>query len=138
MDGMVVRKWGAEAGDLFDPSLGGDVEPMLILPEFKSWDLGLILNEREGHTFWQPEEILQFRGVVNGVTVWIEKVTGRYGLNGKSGYRVAFGEHPTYPPMVDVREAARLIKANVPPTEYVKVTPEEWAARHSPSPDGGA
>jgi len=119
-----------EAGDLFDPTfLDSDAEPMLILPEFESWDMGLELNEKEGHTFWQPGEVLQFRGVVNGVTVWIEQACGRMSLNGKTGYRVAFGAHPEYPPMVDVREAARLIKENVPPTKYVRVTPEEWAAR---------
>ena len=117
-----------EAGDLFDPD-PGTVEPMLILPEFQSWDLGLILNEREGHTFWKAGELLQFCGVVNGLRVWIEQANGRMKLNGSAGYRVAFGDHPEYPSMVDVREAARLIRENVPPTVYVHVNRDDWDAR---------
>lgn len=128
MDKLIIKY--PEAGDLFDPrDMYPESEALLILPGFESWDQGLEVNRREGHNFWKPGEVIQFRGVVNGVMVWIEMVSGRLGLNGKTGYRVAFGDHPEYPPMINVDEAARLIRENVPPTEYVRVTPEEWAAR---------
>lgn len=127
MDKMIIKF--PDAGDLFEPLPMSDAEPRLILPGFQFWDVGLMLNEREGDAYYKPDEIIQFHGFVRGVEVWIEMTSGRYGLDGRSGYRVAFGSHPDYPPMVDVREAARLIRENVPPVEYVKVTPEEWAHR---------
>lgn len=128
MDELIIKF--PEAGDLFDVrDVYPDSEPELILPGFESWDMGLEINRKEGHDFWKPGEVVQFRGVVNGVMVWIEMASGRMGLNGKTGYRVAFGERPEYPPMVNVEEAARLIKENVPPTEYVQVSREEWDAR---------
>lgn len=134
MEEIVSMKWGPDVGDIFDPGSvmknAGDVEPMLILPEFQSWDLGLILNEREGHTFWQPFELLQFHGIVRGVEVWIEAAKGRMG-RGKTMYRIAFGKRPEYPEQVDVWEASRLLKEHIPPMEYVHVSREEWDTRRN-------
>lgn len=118
---------GPDAGDIFD--LGREAEKGLILPGFQSWDVGLILNEKDGTEFWRPFEIMQFHGFVRGVEIWIEVAGGRMGWNGQNRYRVAFGPRPNYPEKVDVYEASRLIKENVPPQEYVRVTPEEWAHR---------
>lgn len=127
---MEQLKLGVDVGDVFNPSLDGEHSDYacLILPDFQSWDLGLILNEREGHTFWKPFEMLQFHGIVRGVEVWIEAAKGRMG-RGKTMYRVAFGSVPEYPEQMDVWEAARLLKEHIPPMEYVHVSEEEWNAR---------
>jgi hypothetical protein len=122
-----------DVGDIFNPSMDADVKDQtnmeLILPGFQSWDVGEILNEREGHTFWQPGEMVQLHGLVRGVEVWIELIRGRMAFNRVRGYRVAFGPQPDYPEQVDIFEAARLLKENIPPMEYVRVTPEDWARR---------
>ena len=123
------RKWGADVGDLCDPAvLGSNAEPMICLAGLDVVDVGLIANKREGHEFWKEGEVLQWHGIVRGVEIWVQQIHGRL-ANGWTSYRVGFGLCPEYPPMVDVREASRLLRENVPPEEYVHVSPEEWAAR---------
>ena len=130
------RMDGPDAGDIFDPyEIIRTCHPpvpgnrVLILPEFSVVDLGLLLNEKEGSDFWKAGECIQFHGCVRGVEVWIQEYTGRMSIFTDPSYRVAFGANPEYPPMISVDEASRLIKANIPPIEYVHVTPEMWAHR---------
>lgn len=42
-------------------------------------DLGLILNEREGHTFWKKGEIVQSQAIINGFEVLVVKHSGKAG-----------------------------------------------------------
>lgn len=125
-----------DAGDIFDPGKifrFGHPETVgnrgLILPEFSVLDIGLYLNEQQDTDFWKPGECIQFHGVVRGVEIWVQEFTGRMSIFTDPSYKVAFGPNPEYPTMMSVDEAAKLIKANIPPVEYVHVTKEEWDHR---------
>jgi len=82
----------------------------LVLDGFESFDMGLHLNEVEGHSFWQSGEVVQYRGFINGMRVYIERAIGRMGFCGKPAYRVGFGDAPGYPAQINQDEAVKLLQ----------------------------
>jgi hypothetical protein len=131
---MDIRKWGADAGDIWDLSLNDEPgQRGLVLPgsEIQVLDVGLYLNEIEGHEYWKEHECTQFHLFVRGMEVWVLEFRGRTSVYSDPSYKVAFGAQPEFSVMLSIDEAHELLLKTLPPIEYVRVTPEEWAARRS-------
>lgn len=59
-------------------------------------DVGLLFNQEEGHSFWRKGDLIQGRGEINGVEVFISYCSRASGNSSFYGVNV-FGE--TYSPI---------------------------------------
>lgn len=86
------------------------VLPEIDMSGFEAFDMGLEVNRLDGCEFWQPGEVMQYRGWVNGVQVWIERRAGRVSCNGSPMFVLGFGDCPVRTPQVNLQKAVEMIR----------------------------